>query len=350
MAKGTGSLLEVARRCEVSQSTVSRVLNNSRQGRFSVSPEVRAKILGVAAELNYRPNMAARNLTISKTHLVAVLGLSEFWSDHVGPIEEAVGAVAKSLDRAGYEICIQIMSPRHGPFDLPPLRVDGILAVAPQSLSDLESLEQSRIPYVSMDGVVGPGGAQVLPGDAEGTHQALKHLFDLGHRRIAYFDNPNTTDRHLSVFLRRDAFAESAKRLGFDSPPLNLPQLPAGEKWAPIYEPFLRQAVIEGRATAVLAYSHFGALGLIRKAHDIGLTVPGDFSLVCFNNEPVLSLAIPSVTAVDVPSVIMGQTAAELLLRQMESKNGDEPQSVMLTETLIHRESTAAPGLLTRRI
>src|ERR1039458_3861726 len=206
MRKGTGSLLEVARRCDVSQSTVSRVLNNSNHGRFSVSPEVRAKILGVAAALNYRPNMAARNLTVSKTHLVAVLGLSEFWSDKVGPIEEAVGSVAKTLDASGYEICIQIMSPRHGAFDLPPLRVDGILAVAPQNQADLERLEQSRIPYVSMDGVVGPRGAQVLPGDADGTQKALQHLFDLGHRRIAYFDNPDTSDMHLSAFIRREAF------------------------------------------------------------------------------------------------------------------------------------------------
>ena len=344
MHKGTGSLLEVARRCDVSQSTVSRVLNNSTHGRFSVSPEVRAKILGVAAALNYRPNMAARNLTISKTHLVAVLGLSEFWSDHVGPIEEAVGAVAKSLDVAGYEICIQIMSPRHGAFDLPPLRVDGILAIAPQSPAVLEPLEQSRIPYVSMDGVVGPRGAQVLPGDADGTQKALQHLFDLGHRRIAYFDNPDTSDMHLSVYIRREAFHKFSNELGIESPKLSSPRLGSGQSWAPIYEPFLRQAVIQGQATAVLAYSHFGALSLLRKAHDIGLSIPGDFSLVCFNNQPALALAVPSITAVDVPSLAMGQVAAELLLSQMESKETDEAQkSVLLTETLIARESTAAP-------
>jgi LacI family transcriptional regulator len=348
MRKGTGSLLEVARRCEVSQSTVSRVLNNSNHGRFSVSPEVRAKILGVAAALNYRPNMAARNLTVSKTNLVAVLGLSEFWSDHVGPIEEAVGAVAKSLDGAGYELCIQIMSPRHGPFDLPPLRVDGILAVAPQSLNVLEPLEQSGIPYVSMDGVVGPNGAQVLPGDADGTRKALEHLVGLGHRRIAYFDNPDTTDTHLSVFIRREAFQRHAKEMGIESPTLSLPRLSSGQPWAPIYEPFLQQAVVEGRATAVLTYSHFGALSLNRKAHDMGLKIPSDFSLICFNNEPALALAIPSITAVDVPSVAMGQIAADLLLRQMESKTRLNAESVLLTEKLIQRESTAAPGKSSR--
>src|ERR1700733_5549623 len=88
------------------------------------------------------------------------------------------------------------------------------------------------------------------------------------------------------------------------------PRLSNTQPWDSYYEPFLKHAVIEGKATAVLAYSHYGALSLLRTAHDLGLSVPRDFSLVCFNNEPVLSLAIPSVTAVDVPSAAMGQAAA----------------------------------------
>src|ERR1700722_9739772 len=110
MARVGTSLVEVARRCSVSQSTVSRVLNNAKHGRFSVSPQVRAKILKVAQELNYRPSIAARNLAVSKTNLVAVLGIKGFWSDRVGPLEEAINGLAKTLDRQGYEICVQFMS------------------------------------------------------------------------------------------------------------------------------------------------------------------------------------------------------------------------------------------------
>ncbi len=343
MSKGSGSLMDVARRCAVSQSTVSRVLNNSQHGRFSVSPAVRARILKVARELNYRPNIAARNLAINKTKLVAVLGLGEFWSDRVGPIEEAVGALAKELDKNGYEICMQFMTPRHGPFDLPPLRVDGILTVSPSRLEDLAGLEQSGIPYVSIDGVVGPGGLQVLPDDADGTRQSLEHLVGLGHRRIAYLDHPSVNAAHLSVFARREAFAESAAEMNFAVPPLELPPLPAEVPWDSYYEPFLRQAVIAGRATAVLAYSHFGALSLLRTAHDLGMSVPNDFSLVCFNNERVLAVSVPSITAVDVPSVPMGRAAAELLLAEMNSPTPTPTRKVMLKESLIVRESTAPP-------
>jgi LacI family transcriptional regulator len=326
----------------VSQSTVSRVLNNSKQGRFSVSPQVREKILKVAQELNYRPSMAARNLAVAKTKLVAVLGIAGFWSDRIGPQEEAVGAMAKILDEAGYEICMQIMSLRHGGFDLPPLRVDGVVAAEPRRLEDLAALEESGTPYVSINGLVGPRGLQVVPDDIGGTRTALTHLVNLGHRRIAYLDHPSIEATHVSVSVRREEFARSAKELGFEFPRLDLPGLSPEAEWEAYYEPFLRRAVIDGKATAVLAYSHYGALSLLRKAHDMGMSIPRDFSLICFNNEPITSLSIPSLTAVDLPSTLIGKTAAELLLREMSEGNAG-PRSVKVEETLVVRESTAPP-------
>jgi DNA-binding LacI/PurR family transcriptional regulator len=348
MARAGSNLMAVARRCSVSQSTVSRVLNNSKHGRFSVSTAVRDKILKVAQELNYRPSIAARNLTVSKTNLVAVLGVAGIWSDRVGPLEEAVGALAKLLDQSGYEICVQFMSLRHGPFQLPPLRVDGVVAVGPTSVDDLEVLDGSGIPYVSLDGVVAARGSQVVPDDAGGTRMALRHLVELGHRRIAYLDHPSVDATQLSVFARRDAFAQAAQELKFEIPKVEVPSLSGLLPWDSYYEPFLRRAVIEGKATAVLAYSHYGALSLLRTAHDLGLSVPKEFSLVCFNNEPVISLSIPSLTAVDVPSAAMGEAAAQILLEEMsgDASNGDGPAKPVcrkLEERLIVRESTTTP-------
>jgi DNA-binding LacI/PurR family transcriptional regulator len=344
MARTASNLMEVAKRCSVSQSTVSRVLNNSKHGRFSVSPAVRDRILKVAHELNYRPSVAARNLSVGRTNLIAVLGISRIASDRVGPLEEAVGALARALDAQGYEICVQFMSLRHGPFDPPPLRVDGVVAVGPTSLDDLQALEVGDLPYVSLDGVCGIRGLHVTPDDAGGTRLALNHLMSLGHKRIAYLDHPSVAAAHPSVFRRREAFAQAVKEFGFETPPLEAPRLPDTVPWDCYYEPFLRHAVIEGKATAVLAYSHYGALSLLRTAHDLKLSVPRDFSLVCFNNEPVLSLAVPSVTAVDVPSAAMGQAAAEMLLQAINSEQTDVQRNVKLDETLVVRESTAPPG------
>ena len=114
--------------------------------------------------------------------------------------------------------------------------------------------------------------------------------------------------------------------------------------WDSAYEPFLENAVIEGKATAVLAYSHFAGLSLLRAAGDDRVSVPKDFSLVCFNNVPVLKLTAPSVTAVDVPSGAMGQAAAEMLLRAINDKDSMAPRCRKLEEKLIVRESTSTPN------
>ena len=147
----------------------------------------------------------------------------------------------------------------------------------------------------------------------------------------------------------------SAPRI--DTPTLDLGPLPPDVPWDQYYEPFLKQAIVQGGATAVLAYSHHGALGLLRAAHDLGMSVPRDFSLVCFNDEPVVRLSVPSLTAVNLPALELGRIAADSLLKQMaaspsssssSSSNGDEvtdaPQRIKVDESLVIRESTAAPS------
>ena len=343
MAKPLGTLADLAKICEVHPSTVSRVLNNSNKGRFSVSPDVRQRIIEAAAKLQYQPSVAARNLTVGKTQLIAVMGLGGFYSDHVGPIEHAVSAMGKALDRAGYEICVQLVSTRHGPYAMPPLRVDGAVAIFAQSEADIDALDTLGVPYVTVHGVTGKRGSSVSFDDARGTRIALKHLVDLGHRRIAYLGNLSIGAKHPSVRERREAYYAASFEMGFEIPQVALQTMPPGTEWEAYYAPFVRSAIIEGGATAVLAYSHQGALGLMRTAHDLGLKVPDDFSLVCFNNEPSARLSIPSLTAVDLPAARMGELAAEILIRAMTSPSPMTPVHVRLDESLVPRESTSRP-------
>jgi LacI family transcriptional regulator len=342
MYKPRRTLVDVARLCDVSQSTVSRVLSNRKYGRFSVSPEVRERINRVARELEYRPSVAARNMSASKTHLVAVLGIRSIDPEQGGPIERAIAAVAQRLDKEGYEICMQMFSRRHNSFDLPQLRVDGVIAVNAPDVDDLKALDSSGIPYVSINGVVGSNGVLVAPDDRGGTFAALRHLISLGHRRIAYLDHPGGDARHPSVFERRRAFEEAQVEMGFSEPEITLPRLAADEPWDPYFAPFIRQSIIDGGATAILAYSHYAALSLLRPSHQLGLSVPDDFSLICFNDEPVIRLCVPALTAVKWPSVEVGRTAAELLLQRMAGKTVSSPPRAS-SEELVVGESTAPP-------
>jgi len=82
------------------------------------------------------------------------------------------------------------------------------------------------------------------------------------------------------------------------------------------------------------------AVSLLRTAHDLGLSVPKDFSLICFNDEPIVRLTVPALTAVDIPAERMGKMAAELLVRHMNSEKPLPPERIVLKETLVVREST----------
>jgi DNA-binding LacI/PurR family transcriptional regulator len=347
MVKGTTTLKQIADRCSVDTSTVSRVLNNSHDRRFSVSQAVRNRIFNVTKELDYRPNVAARNLSVRKTHLIAVLGISKIEYGHIGPREESISALIKAFDVKGYDICVQLLRLRREAFEMPPLRVDGIVAVGPTSLDDLQTLEISDLPYVSLNGVVGARGSQVVANDCQGMWIAIEHLKSLGHTRIVYLNNPCDSSFH-SHNLPRDAiFAQMMLDYGLQSPIVNLAKLTGMEFEDFSYEQFLRRSVIENKSTAVIADSHIIALSILRAAHDLSLTVPGDFSLICFNNMPELKFAIPSVTAVELPSAAMGCAAAELLFCAINKENCKKPRRIMLDETLILRESTAAPASAT---
>ena len=343
MRRRVGTLSELARRCSVNPSTVSRVLNNSMAGRFSVSSQVRKLIVDTAREINYRPNLAARNLTANNTNLVAVLGVAGMTPDRVGPVKEAITVLAQVLDEANYDICVQFSSKRVGRFDLPPLRVDGLIAVGAQTDADVAALDSLDIPHVGINGRIGKNGSSISPDDTRRTYIALKHLVDLGHRRIARLDHWVTFTADPSVHERHDAFLRVATELGVQCPRLTMPLLPASTAWDSYYEPFIRQTIIEGGATAVLAYSHQSALSLFRKAHDIGLRIPADFSLVCFINDPVLQLSVPSITAIDVSSSQMGHMAATILLRNMGAVAEMNPVHLHLDETLFVRESSGPP-------
>jgi DNA-binding LacI/PurR family transcriptional regulator len=252
------------------------------------------------------------------------------------------------VDRAGYELCFQFYSQRHTVYAPPSLRVDGVVVVSAPRAEDLAALEASGLPYVSINGAAGPRGSRVIPDDVRGTRLAIRHLLDLGHRKIAYLDHPGVDAVHSSVFDRRATFAQCAEEMGFEVAAVRVPMLPINTPWDMYYEPFLRDAVVKQGATAVLAYAHHEAIAFVRLAHDMGLSVPRDFSLACFNNELGAQLSIPSLTAVDVPAVRMGQIAAELLLRQLGEPSADgrgyEPVEIKLEETLVVRESTAPPG------
>lgn len=324
----------VAELSGVAKSTVSRILNN-RHENFSVKDATRERVLLAAKQLNYRPDPIVRSLSAKVTNLVSVLGLRDFGTAIRGGTEEAANALMHRLYEHGYELCTNILSPREPAYAPPRWRVDGAVVVDNSDASDIEALDHSGIKYVTLNGPAGPNGASVTLDDEAGTRTAVHHLRALGHRRIAYAA-PDEYNWHQSLVSRRDAYVRSLKEVG-------LSPVPGYDQLGVSAFDVIRHAVNEQDATAIIAYHHLMAVKLVRAATTLGIEVPRQVSLLCFNDLTPCEDLVPSLTAMALPSREMGKLAADLLLEQLDQDFDGVPRHVTLSEKLVIRESTAPP-------
>ncbi|MBN1674894.1 MAG: LacI family DNA-binding transcriptional regulator [Kiritimatiellae bacterium] len=334
MASWKVSLAQVAKACDVSKSTVSRVLNNYEQG-FSVRPEIRERILETAKKLNYRPNLTARSLGQRKTGMVAILGYPIAWDYGNGVYAPMRTAAGKVLQQAGFDMLLNIVHAEDALFTLPKWQIDGALVFHALKPEDLDELERTGTTYVSLNGCAGPSGSAVLANDKDGARQAVEYLAALGHKRIAYLDGGHEEGSHYSTIARYAGYMEKTAALGLE------PIYHRMAHWHPAEEFSL--AVGQDKATAILTSEHMTAIRLIHLAHERGIAVPEQLSVMGFNDELVCQTVYPTLTCMAVPSKAMGTGAAELLLKSLKGDRRFEPERIVLKEELVVRASTAAP-------
>lgn len=341
MAQRNGSritLASVARLAGVAESTASRVLNGYTRN-FRVRPEVRQRVLDAARQLNYKPNPMVRSISAKKTNLIAIVG----WASD-GVNRTAVAEAVRLCRAAGKHVCTTFLRPDNAGHELPSWRVDGAIVLQVRQEQDLEELENSGLPYVSINGLSGPGGDSVTFHEAFGMDQAVAHLASLGHARIGYLylEQERVNPRglpHGSVPARREAYVEAMHRRGLQT-------MPGWDRFEVPFEDYIRQFVAGGGATALVVYDDVMALFAIQAAHKFGLRVPEDLSIVAFNDELPARMATPPLTTVALPAAAAGAKAAELLLgRLLVEDEADLPPSrnIVLDQTLVIRQSTAKP-------
>jgi DNA-binding LacI/PurR family transcriptional regulator len=347
------TLKEIAARAETSTMAVSVVLNGARSN-TRVSEATRRRILTVAAGLNYTPNAMARGLRRQRTNTLGVLfnwaGSTMIHSLYSVAVLDGIVAGAAT---AGYHILLYTESWRsttQSASTFADQRTDGVVVIAPQEDSDVVSgLVGLGVPVVLLSSATTvPGVPYVTVDNQVGIEQALDHLRDLGHTRIAYVGTG--TGRH-STRVRYEAYRNwmarhdlptpDADRLGnlvIDQEEESLNQLLAGED----------------RPTAILAYNDDMAMIVLEVARERGLSVPGDLSVVGYDDTLAASLTAPKLTSVRQPLIEMGQQAAKLLVREIESRqtgpsaeaNPDPepvssvPQAHVAVPELVVREST----------
>ena len=330
------TITDVAKMCGVTPATVSRVLNGKKK--FSASEAVRERILETARKLGYVPDLAARNLNRRDTRII---GLFSSPQTHVaeGINESLLEGLAEVLHAGGYDVFFELGSTKGDQRPLPFWRFDGAILMQSPRAETINELDRRRVPYVCVNERVGNPAAHVLADDAMGMRHAIEHLVQLGHRRFAYANARATYFSHYSVTERYETLLETVRRQGLvlaeghDTPFTSATD-------------FLKDAVVNGGATAVITYDHHIAVTLVGASHALGLRIPKDFSLICFNDVFPVALLPPPLTAVAVSGREMGRIGADLLLNSLLSPQSRQHagKEIRIPEDLIVRASTSPPA------
>ena len=329
------TLKQLADRVGVHASTISRVANNDPGLR--ISPATRSRIEALLRETEYRPNGIARGLKLQHTLALAVV-----IPDVTNPLFAALfRGVEDGASPRGYNVvlCNTDGSPDRQRSHLASLtarRVDGVI-LASTFLRDpsVRWLRQQRIPHVLVNRFSDDGlDPFVGSDDVMGAKVATRHLYGLGHRRIAHLAGQPTVSTGV---LRRRGYLAALAEAGLKADPELVVESGYVEDGGA--RGTERLLSMPDRPTAIFAVNDMAAVGAYSVARRLGLRIPDDLAVVGYNNIPLARRLIPGLTTVHVPAHEFGIMATRLLLDQIESQQRPARQVVFQPE-LVVRGST----------
>lgn len=333
------TLKELARLLELSQSTVSRIVNGEAPA-HRIAQETQERVLRAAAEHGYRANAVARSLRQKRTYTIGAIvpEISEGYSTAV------LSGIEDDVLKEGFFYFV--VSHRHRPDLLKGhLRmmlsrsVEGIIAI------DTPIEEAMPVPLVSVSGHNRREGVINIELDHEqAALLAMTHLKSLGHTQIAFIKGQAISS---DTNQRWHAITEVAAKLGMAVDPELVVQLESLEPGpGPGFE-VTRQLLKRGRSfTAVFAFNDLTATGAIQALREAGLRVPRDVSVLGFDDVLIASTNNPPLTTVQQPLRSMGQMAASTLLSLIRDElPRPYPAVITMHPKLVVRKSTGHPPI-----
>ena len=330
------SLRTLGEYLNLSPATISLVLNNA-PGVRSIPQETRERVMEAAAKFDYRPSFFARSLRKRQTFTIGVL-VAEMKDNYATQI---LAGMEEYLIEEGYFFLTA--SHRRKP-DLIEEYARLLMDRAVEGFILIDTLLEKSLPLPAV-AIAGhrkiEGVTNVVLDQRRAAEQELRHLHQLGHRKIAFMRGVShssdaddrweclmTEARHLSLTILPDLVVQ----LGF---PGVTPELGFG----PTHELLDRG----GEFTALVCYNDMSAIGAIRALTDRGLRVPSDISVVGFDDIQGAAFHNPSLTTIRQPLAQMGVAAARILLQRIRGQ-ATFPDTVPIMPELVIRESTAPPS------
>ncbi len=323
------NIRDVARLAGVSYQTVSRVLNESP----SIKDTTKQRVLDVIAEIGYRPNQAARALVTSKSRTIGVLSSQ---TSHYGPTMSITG-IEMAAREAGYRLSITNLSStdytsiKAGLDYLLSQSIEALVLIAPQ-VRVFEVIKELAIsvPFVTLQSTNLDEERAMSVDQVAGARMATKHLIDLGHTEIMHISGP------------QDWIEAEARMQGYldaiDAADLRT-RAPILGDWTAHFGYYAGLELLRLRDfTAVFAGNDQMALGFSHACREMGLSIPGDISIVGFDDIPEAAHFYPPLTTIRQNFPEIGRRAVSLLLGELR---GDvELNHDQIVPELVIREST----------
>jgi LacI family transcriptional regulator len=324
--------LDVAKRAGVAPITVSRVINNSGY----VSQSTKERVEKAIKELGYVPNTLARGLRSKQTKTLALIVTditNPFFTLMARGVEDVAG-------ESGYTVVYCNTDESESKEEkyanlLAQRKVDGVLLVpACGNAKIIKFLESNGVKVVVLDRRVSGVKTDFVRSDSEyGAKSLIKLLIGFGHRRIAMITGSTEVSTSIDrVTGYRQALSEAG---------LN-------ENELVFYGAFNQQSGYEltyqamnhtPKPTAIFGANNFITIGIIKALHDLKVDVPGDVSVVGFDDLPESMLVRPFLTVARQPAYDMGRAATELLLKRISGDLSEDFHEIILRAEIIERES-----------
>ena len=328
------TITDVARKCGLSKTTVSVILNESAAS-LRVPPETQQRVRTAAMQLGYRPSWRARALTSRRTHMIGVLYTPPMPVVVRGNYEGIMVGINETLHAKRYHMLFVPLG--DDPAEWGPVlldqRMDGCLVLSRLRDPLPALLKQGRLPAVLVNADTELPLSIVIADEYDAALQMMQHLIGLGHKQISFFLGEHPP--HFSITERKRGYVDSMKAAGL-------------QEFVSIVECSEPELVRRfkndrNRPTAVLVYTHHMAVKLLQLFWEAGVQVPRDLSIATFSNAYPVEDVIPPLTTMALPTEEMGRAAAEILLDQIETRGDGPARRIVLKEMLVVRRSTTTP-------
>ncbi len=331
------TIYDLAKELQLSPATVSRALKNNP----IINSETRKKVVDLAKKKGYRSNAFASNLRTQKTNTIGVL-VHELNSYFITAVLAGIEAVATS---AGYDILIAHSNEMAGKeitnaFNLFNKRVDGVIASLAYDTNDLSHFEpfiKKHIPLLFFDRIDNSIAAtQVVIDNFKAGYDATQHLIEQGCTQIV----------HATASLQRNVYAD--RLLGYKKA-LKDYKIPFNQALVLIDDfsedsgKLIAEKILkkDSLPDGLFITNDFCAAVCMSHLKEAGIKIPKDIAIVGFNNDVISRIVEPKITTIDYPGKLMGQTIAERLVHQLQTKKGiNKKEQIIIPSSLIVRNSS----------